>query len=540
MDKIKPSEISQVLLEQLKDIDTSLQFEEIGKVLQVSDGVARMYGLTNAEAGELLEFESGVMGVVMNLEQDNVGAVLLGPTDEVKEGMTVRRTGRIASIKVGEQMLGRVVDPLGVPLDGLGKVEGDLTEMPLERKAPGVIFRQPVTEPLQTGIMAIDSMIPIGRGQRELIIGDRQTGKTAIAIDTIINQRANYEAGNPVYCIYVAIGQKGSTVANIVETLRSKGAMDYTVVIAATAADPAALQYFAPFAGAAVGEYFRDTGRAALVVYDDLSKQAVAYREVSLILRRPSGREAYPGDVFYLHSRLLERAAKIIDQQEVAERMNDLPDSLKGKVKAGGSLTALPIIETQAGDVSAYIPTNVISITDGQIYLETDLFNQGQRPAINVGISVSRVGGAAQVKSMKSVAGTLKIEQAQFNELESFSKYSSDVDRVTEMVLDKGRKNNQQLIQPQYSPMPVGEEVAVLYCGTHGLMKDISLDQVHEFDVLFLERMRATHQTDVLDKLSAGKVDPELFNVIEDVASGVVRSILIDSGKRKMKVKKFN
>ena len=540
MDKIKPSEISQVLLEQLKDIDTSLRFEEIGKVLQVSDGVARMYGLTNAEAGELLEFESGVMGVVMNLEQDNVGAVLLGPTDEVKEGMTVRRTGRIASIKVGEQMLGRVVDPLGVPLDGLGKVEGDLTEMPLERKAPGVIFRQPVTEPLQTGIMAIDSMIPIGRGQRELIIGDRQTGKTAIAIDTIINQRANYEAGNPVYCIYVAIGQKGSTVANIVETLRSKGAMDYTVVIAATAADPAALQYFAPFAGAAVGEYFRDTGRAALVVYDDLSKQAVAYREVSLILRRPSGREAYPGDVFYLHSRLLERAAKIIDQQEVAERMNDLPDSLKGKVKAGGSLTALPIIETQAGDVSAYIPTNVISITDGQIYLETDLFNQGQRPAINVGISVSRVGGAAQVKSMKRVAGTLKIEQAQFNELESFSKYSSDVDRVTEMVLDKGRKNNQQLIQPQYSPMPVGEEVAVLYCGTHGLMKDISLDQVHEFDVLFLERMRATHQTDVLDKLSAGKVDPELFTVIEDVASGVVRSILIDSGKRKMKVKKFN
>ena len=540
MDKIKPSEISQVLLEQLKDIDTSLRFEEIGKVLQVSDGVARMYGLTNAEAGELLEFESGVMGVVMNLEQDNVGAVLLGPTDEVKEGMTVRRTGRIASIKVGEQMLGRVVDPLGVPLDGLGKVEGDLTEMPLERKAPGVIFRQPVTEPLQTGIMAIDSMIPIGRGQRELIIGDRQTGKTAIAIDTIINQRANYEAGNPVYCIYVAIGQKGSTVANIVETLRSKGAMDYTVVIAATAADPAALQYFAPFAGAAVGEYFRDTGRAALVVYDDLSKQAVAYREVSLILRRPSGREAYPGDVFYLHSRLLERAAKIIDQQEVAEQMNDLPDSLKGKVKAGGSLTALPIIETQAGDVSAYIPTNVISITDGQIYLETDLFNQGQRPAINVGISVSRVGGAAQVKSMKRVAGTLKIEQAQFNELESFSKYSSDVDRVTEMVLDKGRKNNQQLIQPQYSPMPVGEEVAVLYCGTHGLMKDISLDQVHEFDVLFLERMRATHQTDVLDKLSAGKVDPELFTVIEDVASGVVRSILIDSGKRKMKVKKFN
>ena len=418
---IKPSEISQVLLQQLKDIDTSLRFEEIGKVLQVSDGVARMYGLANAEAGELLEFESGVKGVVMNLEQDNVGAVLLGPTDEVKEGMMVRRTGRIASIKVGEQMLGRVVDPLGVPLDGLGSIGGELTEMPLERKAPGVIYRQPVTEPLQTGLKAIDAMIPIGRGQRELIIGDRQTGKSSIAIDTIINQRSCYLEGKPVYCIYVAVGQKGSTVANIVETLRAKGAMDYTIVVAATAADPAALQYYAPFSGAAIGEYFRDTGRPALVVYDDLSKQAVAYREVSLILRRPSGREAYPGDVFYLHSRLLERAAKIIDQQEVAEQMNDLPESLRGKVKAGGSLTALPIIETQAGDVSAYIPTNVISITDGQIYLESGLFNQGQRPAINVGISVSRVGGAAQVKSMKKVAGTLKIDQAQYNELESFS-----------------------------------------------------------------------------------------------------------------------
>ena len=447
---IKPSEISEVLLSQLKDIDTSLHFEEIGKVLQVSDGVARMYGLTNAEAGELLEFESGVMGVVMNLEQDNVGAVLLGPTDEVKEGMTVRRTGRIASIKVGESMLGRVVDPLGVPLDGLGNIEGELTEMPLERKAPGVVYRQPVTEPLQTGLKAIDAMIPIGRGQRELIIGDRQTGKTAIAIDTIINQRSCFQAGKPVYCIYVAVGQKGSTVANIVETLRAKGAMDYTIVVAATAADPAALQYYAPFAGAAIGEYFRDTGRSALVVYDDLSKQAVAYREVSLILHRPSGREAYPGDVFYLHSRLLERAAKIIDQQEVAERMNDLPDSLKGKVKAGGSLTALPIIETQAGDVSAYIPTNVISITDGQIYLESGLFNQGQRPAINVGISVSRVGGSAQVKSMKKVAGTLKIDQAQYNELESFSKFSSDMDKVTAMALDKGRKNNRILIQAQY------------------------------------------------------------------------------------------
>ncbi len=531
MDNIKPSEISQVLLEQLKDIDTSLRFEEIGKVLQVSDGVARMYGLTNAEAGELLEFESGVMGVVMNLEQDNVGAVLLGPTDEIKEGMTVRRTGRIASIKVGEKMLGRVVDPLGEPLDGLGKIEGELTEMPLERKAPGVIYRQPVTEPLQTGLKAIDAMIPIGRGQRELIIGDRQTGKTAIAIDTIINQRSNYEAGKPVYCIYVAIGQKGSTVANIVETLRAKGAMDYTVVIAATAADPAALQYFAPFAGAAVGEYFRDTGRSALVVYDDLSKQAVAYREVSLILRRPSGREAYPGDVFYLHSRLLERAAKIIDQQEVAERMNDLPDSLKGKVKAGGSLTALPIIETQAGDVSAYIPTNVISITDGQIYLESGLFNQGQRPAINVGISVSRVGGSAQVKSMKKVAGTLKIDQAQFNELESFSKFSSDMDKVTAMALDKGRKNNMLLIQPQYSPMPVGEQVAILYCGTHALMSDIAIDQVPEFQSEFLTRMRAAHQKDVLDPLSAGKIDETISGIIENEAAAVVKSILAQGYK---------
>ena len=522
---IRPSEISQVLLQQLKDIDTSLHFEEIGKVLQVSDGVARMYGLTNAEAGELLEFESGVMGVVMNLEQDNVGAVLLGPTDEVKEGMTVRRTGRIASINVGEKMLGRVVDPLGVPLDGLGNIEGDLTQMPLERKAPGVIYRQPVTEPLQTGLKAIDAMIPIGRGQRELIIGDRQTGKTALAIDTIINQRSCYQEGKPVYCIYVAVGQKGSTVANIVETLRAHGAMDYTIVVAATAADPAALQYFAPFAGAAIGEYFRDTGRAALVVYDDLSKQAVAYREVSLILRRPSGREAYPGDVFYLHSRLLERAAKIIDQQEVAERMNDLPESLKGKVKAGGSLTALPIIETQAGDVSAYIPTNVISITDGQIYLESGLFNQGQRPAINVGISVSRVGGSAQVKSMKKVAGTLKIDQAQYGELESFSKFSSDMDKVTAMALDKGRKNNRLLIQAQYSPMPVGEQVAILYCGTHALMADLKVDQVSEFQSLFLDRMRAGHR-DALDALGAGKIDESITSAIEETAAAVVASMV--------------
>lgn len=459
------------------------------------------------------------MGTVMNLEEDNVGAVLLGPTDQIKEGMIVKRTKHIASINVGESMLGRVIDPLGVPLDGRGEIGGELCEMPLERKAPGVIFRQPVTEPLQTGLKAIDAMIPIGRGQRELIIGDRQTGKTAIAIDTIINQRANYEAGNPVYCIYVAIGQKGSTVASIVNALREKGAMDYTIVVAATASDPAAMQYFAPFAGAAIGEYFRDTGRHALVVYDDLSKQAVAYREVSLILRRPSGREAYPGDIFYLHSRLLERAAKIINQQEVAEQMNDLPPSLKGKVKAGGSLTALPIIETQAGDVSAYIPTNVISITDGQIFLETDLFNQGFRPAINVGISVSRVGGSAQIKSMKKVAGTLKIDQAQYRELEAFSKFSSDMDSVTAMAIDRGRKNNQLLIQPQYSPMPVGEQVAILYCGTHGLMRDIPISKVRAFQDAFLTYLRANHQKDVLDVLASGKITDEITSLIEKVAA---------------------
>ena len=522
---IKPSEISEVLLQQLREVDTSLQWEEIGKVLQVSDGVVRLYGLTHAEAGELLDCGNGVMAVVMNLEEDNVGAVLLGPTDLVKEGMTVRRTGRIASIDVSEQMLGRVVDPLGNPLDGLGPIEGEKTQMPLERKAPGVIFRQPVNEPLQTGIKAIDAMIPIGRGQRELIIGDRQTGKTAIAIDTIINQREGFLAGQPVYCIYVAVGQKGSTVANIVETLRAKGAMDYTVVVAATAADPAAMQYYAPFAGAAIGEYFRDTGRSSLVVYDDLSKQAVAYREVSLILKRPSGREAYPGDVFYLHSRLLERAAKIIGQQEVAEQMNDLPDSLKGKVRAGGSLTALPIIETQAGDVSAYIPTNVISITDGQIYLESALFNRGMRPAINVGISVSRVGGSAQVKSMKKVAGTLKIDQAQYNELEAFAKFSSDMDKVTAMALDKGRKNNVLLIQPQYSPMPVGEQVAILYCGTHALMRDIPIDKVPAFQEAFLDRLRASHKADVLDILAAGKLDENVTRILEKEAENVVLSL---------------
>ena len=516
---IKPSEVSEVLLQQLEGIDTSLKFDEVGTVLQVSDGVARIYGLRNAEANELLKFENGIMGTVMNLEEDNVGAVLLGPTDQIKEGMIVKRTKHIASINVGEGMLGRVIDPLGVPLDGRGDILGETFEMPLERKAPGVIFRQPVTEPLQTGLKAIDAMIPIGRGQRELIIGDRQTGKTAIAIDTIINQRSNYEAGNPVYCIYVAIGQKGSTVASIVNALRERGAMDYTVVVAATASDPAAMQYFAPFAGAAIGEYFRDTGRHALVVYDDLSKQAVAYREVSLILRRPSGREAYPGDIFYLHSRLLERAAKIISQQEVAEQMNDLPESLKGKVKAGGSLTALPIIETQAGDVSAYIPTNVISITDGQIFLETDLFNQGFRPAINVGISVSRVGGSAQIKSMKKVAGTLKIDQAQYRELEAFSKFSSDMDPVTAMAIDRGRKNNQLLIQPQYSPMPVGEQIAILYCGTHGLMREVPLDKVRSFQDTFLSTLRVNHKEDVIDVLASGQINDAVTAIIEKVAS---------------------
>ena len=523
---IKPSEISDILLSQLKEIGAGLHYEEVGKVLQVSDGVVRIYGLLNAEAGELLEFGNGIMAVVMNLEEDNVGAVLLGPTDRIKEGMTVKRTGRIASINVGESMVGRVVNPLGDPLDGKGRLTGELVQMPLERKAPGVIFRQPVTEPLQTGLKAIDSMIPIGRGQRELIIGDRQTGKTAIALDTIINQRSAYEAGEPVYCIYVAIGQKGSTIANIVETLKRYGALDYTVVVAATAADTAALRYYAPFAGAAIGEYFRDTGRHALVVYDDLSKQAVAYREVSLILRRPSGREAYPGDIFYLHSRLLERAAKIIGQQEVAENMNDLPPALKGKVRAGGSLTALPIIETQAGDVSAYIPTNVISITDGQIFLEADLFNQGFRPAVNVGISVSRVGGSAQIKSMKKVAGTLKIDQAQYRELEAFSKFSSDMDPITAMTLDKGRKNNRLLIQAQYSPMPVGEQVAILYCGTRGLMRDLVLDQVDDFQITFLSKMRAFHQDDVLTPLSKGSTDPKIFEIIEHEALSIVNGMV--------------
>ena len=524
-ENIRPSEVSEILLQQLKEIDTSLQYEEVGTVLQVSDGVVRIYGLLNAEANELLEFENGIKAIVMNLEEDNVGAVLLGPTDQIKEGMVVKRTKRIASIQVGEGMLGRVIDPTGAPLDGHGLIGGELFEMPLERKAPGVIFRQPVNQPLQTGIKSVDAMIPIGRGQRELIIGDRQTGKTAIAIDTILNQKASYDAGKAVYCIYVAVCQKGSTVATIVNTLKEKGAMDYTIVVAATAADPAALQYFAPFAGAAIGEYFRDTGRDALVVYDDLSKQAVAYREVSLILRRPSGREAYPGDIFYLHSRLLERAAKIINQQEVAEQMNDLPESLRGRVKGGGSLTALPIIETQAGDVSAYIPTNVISITDGQIFLETDLFNQGFRPAINVGISVSRVGGSAQIKSMKKVAGTLKIDQAQYRELEAFTKFSSDMDAVTAMAIDRGRKNNKLLIQPQYSPMPVGEQIAVLYCGVHSLMREIQIDQVPEFQQNFLNVLRAKHQADVIDVLAAGVINQDVTSIIEQVAADTVKEL---------------
>jgi len=522
---IKVSEVSEILRMQLEGIDTTVQFDEIGTVLQVSDGVARIYGLNSAEANELLEFENGMKAIVMNLEEDNVGAVLLGPSSSIKEGYTVKRTKRVASIMVGEGLLGRVINPLGEPIDGKGAIVGERLEMPLERKAPGVIFRQPVNEPLQTGLKAIDAMIPIGRGQRELIIGDRQTGKTSIAIDTIINQRANFEAGNPVYCIYVAIGQKGSTVASIVNKLEEHGAMAYTVIVSATASDPAALQYYAPFAGAAIGELFRDTGRHALVVYDDLSKQAVAYREVSLILRRPSGREAYPGDIFYLHSRLLERAAKINAQQEVAEKMNDLPESLKGKVKGGGSLTALPVIETQAGDVSAYIPTNVISITDGQIFLDTDLFNQGNRPAVNVGISVSRVGGNAQIKAMKKVAGTLKMDQAQFRELEAFTKFGGDMDPVTAMTIDKGQKNTRLLVQPLNSPMPVEKQVAVLYCGIKGLLKDVALDKVDDFQTNFLEMLELKYKAEVLDVIKSGAINDEVTAIIEKVAMQVVQGL---------------
>ena len=517
---IKPSEVSDILLQQLKDINTKVKFEEVGVVLTVGDGVSRVYGLSNVTENELVQFENGVMGVAMNLEEDNVGVVLLGPSEGIKEGQSVKRTDRVASIEVSDAMLGRVINPLGTPLDGSGEIGGEKYLMPLDRKAPGVIYRQPVNQALQTGLKAVDSMIPIGRGQRELIIGDRQTGKTAIAVDTIINQKDNFDKGKPVYCIYVAIGQKASTVAALVQTLREHGAMAYTIVVSATAADPAAMQYYAPFAGAAIGEYFRDRGFDALVVYDDLSKQAVAYREVSLILRRPSGREAYPGDVFYLHSRLLERAARINNQNEIAEQMNDLPECMKGKVKGGGSLTALPIIETQAGDVSAYIPTNVISITDGQIYLESNLFNQGFRPAINVGISVSRVGGSAQVKSMKKVAGTLKMDMAQYRELEAFSKFSSDMDPVTAMTIDRGRKNNQLLIQPQYSPMPVGEQISILYCGVNGLMRDVPVEQVRNCQAQFLEQMRTLHQ-DVIDTLASGIISDDCTKVIEETMANI-------------------
>ncbi len=503
---INPSEISEVLKQQLESVNRSVAFEETGTVLEVGDGVAHVYGLDNVCANELVEFENGVKGVALNLEESNVGVILLNDVDKVTENMSVRRTGEIASIPVGEGVFGRVINILGEPIDGRGPIEGERILLPLERKAPGVIFRQPVYQPLQTGIKAVDSMVPIGRGQRELIIGDRQIGKTAIAIDTIINQRKNFEEGKPVYCIYVAIGQKASSVAATVETLRRHGALDYTCVVAATASDSAAMRYYSPFAGVAIGEYIRDTGRDALIIYDDLSKQAVAYREISLILKRPSGREAYPGDIFYLHSRLLERAAKIIDNQEVASSMNDLPAALKPMVKGGGSLTALPIIETQAGDVSAYIPTNVISITDGQIYLETALFNRGIRPAINVGISVSRVGGNAQIKSLLKVAGTLKIDQAQFRELESFTKFGGDIDPVTARVIDRGRKNERLLIQPQYKPWPVEDEVAVIYCGVHGLLSNVPVEKVAEFEEGLLQLLHAKHQADVLDVIGQGKL----------------------------------
>lgn len=515
---INPSEISEILKQQLSDVQQKVSFEEVGTVLEVGDGVAHVYGLDNVEANELVEFENGVTGVAMNLEESNVGVILMDKVDSVKEGMKVTRTGQIASIPVGEGLLGRVINVLGEPIDGKGPIDGELFRLPLERKAPGVIFRQPVNQPLQTGLKAIDSMIPIGRGQRELIIGDRQIGKTAIALDTIINQKAGYDAGKPVYCIYVAIGQKASTVAALVNELTQNGAMPYSIVVAATAADSAAMRYYAPFAGAAIGEFFRDSGRDALVVYDDLSKQAVAYREISLILKRPSGREAYPGDIFYLHSRLLERAAKINDNQEVAAAMNDLPEALKPMVKGGGSLTALPIIETQAGDVSAYIPTNVISITDGQIYLESALFNNGIRPAVNVGISVSRVGGNAQIKCMKKVAGTLKIAQAQFRELESFTKFGGDIDPVTARTIDTGRKNERLLVQPQYEPVAVEEQVAVIYCGVNGLLENVPIDKVSEFEKLFIQYLHAKHQTDVLDVLKSGKINDDVQTKLKNAA----------------------
>ena len=518
MAEIRPEEISSILREQLSQSRTDAQLEEVGTVLTVGDGVARIYGLTKAQAGELIQFENGLKALVLNLEEDNVGAVLLGDSKGIKEGDTVKRTGQIASIKVGDGLLGRVVDTLATPIDGKGPITGDLYEMPLERKAPGVIYRQPVNEPLQTGIKAIDAMIPIGRGQRELIIGDRQTGKTAVAIDAIINQKEFYENGKPVYCIYVAIGQKASTVAGVASTLEKAGAMPYTVIVCASAADPAPMQFFAPFSGASIGEFFRDTGRPALVIYDDLSKQAVAYREVSLLLRRPPGREAYPGDVFYLHSRLLERAAKVINNDQIASQMNDLPPSIKHLVKGGGSLTALPIIETQANDVSAYIPTNVISITDGQIFLETNLFNSGIRPAINVGISVSRVGGNAQIKPMKKVAGTLKLDQAQFRELEAFSKFGSDLDASTKATIDKGSRNVEILKQGQYSPLTVEKQVAIIYCGTKGLLRDVPVNKVKEFETEYLSLLDAQYRP-TLDAIRSGVIDEKVTSVLEKVTA---------------------
>jgi len=522
---VNPEEISAIIKQQLSGFKTESELEEVGSVLQVGDGIARVYGLSKARAGELVEFESGVQAIVLNLEEDNVGVVLMGPSDGIVEGSTVRRTGKIASIKVGEDIVGRVVDTLGNPIDGKGAISGELYDMPLERKAPGVIYRQPVSEPLQTGIKAIDAMIPIGRGQRELIIGDRQTGKTAIAIDTILNQKEFYDRGEPVFCIYVASGQKSSTVAQVAKVLEDNGAMDYTVIVSASAADPAPLQFYAPFAGAAIGEYFRDTGRPALIVFDDLSKQAVAYREVSLLLKRPPGREAYPGDVFYLHSRLLERAAKVIADDDIANNMNDLPESLKasGKIKGGGSLTALPIIETQAGDVSAYIPTNVISITDGQIFLESNLFNAGIRPAINVGISVSRVGGSAQIKSMKKVSGTLKLDQAQFRELEAFAKFGSDLDAATLGVLNKGKRNVEILKQPQYSPLSVENQVAIIYLGTNGLLGDVPVEKVRAFEEEFLMTLGQKHP-DVLNSFKAGKLPAEDLETVKTLAANMAKS----------------
>lgn len=529
MTGIKASEVTDILKRQLAGLDLNADMQEVGTVLNAGDGIARVFGLDNAEAGELVEFTAaGVDGIVLNLEEDNVGVVLLGNSSEVQEGDKVQRTHRIASIGVGESMLGRVVNTLGEPIDGRGPIGGELVQMPLERKAPGVIYREPVADPLQTGLKSVDAMIPIGRGQRELIIGDRQTGKTAIAVDTILNQKARYEAGDPIYCVYVAIGQKGSTVASVVKTLQDNGAMPYTIVLASMAADPAAMQFYAPFAGAAIGEYFRDTGRHALVVYDDLSKQAVAYREVSLLLRRPPGREAYPGDVFYLHSRLLERAAKIIRSDEVAREMNDVPESLQGKVKGGGSLTALPIIETQEGDVSAYIPTNVISITDGQIFLETGLFNAGIRPAINVGISVSRVGGAAQIKSMKKVAGTLKLDQAQFRELESFSKFGSDLDPATKLALEKGYRNVELLKQPQYSPMKVEQQVAVLYCGMKGLLLKLPVEKIEDFQEDYLRRLEQEH-ADVLARIAAGEMNSEIEETLKATAAVSIENLSVST-----------